>query len=63
MYRTTCKCGGDLYLIRCKVQTRIPIAADGFSFTDASFVNTEDEVVECNRCKTLSWLEEVKEGA
>jgi len=53
VWRVKCpKCGAedDLYVVRGVFMGSIPLSEDGFAFTDASRVDTEDEVVRCGVC-------------
>jgi len=45
-----CRAEGDLYVVAGSFSGRIPLMRDGFSFTDAERIDTEDEVVECGVC-------------
>lgn len=56
-YRTNCRsCGGQLYVVRGEfTASPMPLYRDGFSFSDAKHLATEDEVVHCSTCdSTLS---------
>lgn len=59
-YRSTCRsCGGQLYVVSGKFETSpMPLRHDGFSFSEAKQVVTENEVVHCSTCdSTLSLAE------
>jgi hypothetical protein len=56
MYKHTCACGGDLYLIGFTGSCYIPISEDGFYLGDGS-CDTDDEVVQCSTCYKTGPLE------
>ena len=60
MWETECRdCGGNLYVVGFKAGCRIPLCEDGFSTADATFMDTEDEVVSCGDCGKNYRLEEL----
>jgi hypothetical protein len=56
MFKHQCECGGELYLIGFRGSCHIPISADGFYLGDGP-CDTEDELVQCQRCDTTGPLE------
>ncbi|MEW6048087.1 MAG: hypothetical protein AB1609_16705 [Bacillota bacterium] len=53
MWKTTCpKCGaeGNLFVVAGSFSGWIPLCSGGFSFSDATRLDTEDEVVRCDAC-------------
>lgn len=56
----TCGADGYLYVVFAKVTLDgVPLTSDGFSFTDAKQVHTEDELIECSSCGRVFDLAEV----
>jgi hypothetical protein len=56
-YRSNCRsCGGQLYVVSGDFQASpMPLHRDGFSFSEAKHVATENEVIHCSTCdSTLS---------
>lgn len=66
-YRTTCPgCGEDGYLevvAGSFSAMGMALEEEGFSFCDAKQVDTEDEVVGCQRCGWTGNLEELDQDA
>jgi uncharacterized Zn finger protein len=65
MFNTTCKdCGtdGTLMVVGGKFSAyRMYLSEDGFSFSDAYGVDTEDEKVRCESCGKIRSLSEYTE--
>lgn len=57
-YRSTCRsCGGQLYVVSGEFESSpMPLHHDGFSFTEAKQVSTENEVIHCSLCDTTLTL-------
>jgi len=62
MYQTKCPaCETEdcLYVISGVFQADMHLCSDGFCFTDAKQVDTEDETVKCASCERLFMLDDL----
>lgn len=61
MYRVRCpECGSDrLYVVSGHFYGSIPLEPDGFDLTEADYLDTSDEQVECSECGWMGSLDDL----